>query len=211
MGKALHLDIEKENKILSNTEQDARLQRIGMKVAAVADRQDYVYKFYLIEKDELNAFTTPGGNIYIHSGLMNKLSTDDQVAAVLAHEIGHSSARHTVKKFQAAMGYDIISSIVFNQLNLQETSQQLATLGSDFLMNVAFSAYGRQDEFEADRLGVKYMHLSGYNPQASVEVLTILKQEIKDTGGVPLFLRSHPYLEDRIAATKNEVAQLSSQ
>ena len=65
---------------------------------------------------DINAFTTPGGNVYFFVGLLNKLTTDDQIAAVLAHEIGHCAARHTIKKYQAQLGYNLIGSIIFSQM-----------------------------------------------------------------------------------------------
>ena len=146
----------------------------------------------------------PGGNIYFFSGLLDKLNTDDEVAGVLSHEIGHCAARHNVKKFQASLGYNLIGSLVLNQLN-PGAAQQVAALSSNVVMNIIFSSYGRQDEFEADKLGVKYMRLAGYNPQGMLDTLEVLKKEGTGDGGALLF-RSHPYTKDRIDAVKKEIA-----
>jgi len=208
LGNDIHAKLGQQYQFLADTAQTARIQRIGQRVAEESDRQDYDYQFFVIDKDELNAFTIPGGRIYIFSGLIDKLQTEDQVASVLAHEIGHCAARHTVKKFQAALGYNLIGSIVLGQVAGPQ-AQQIASMSSNMIMNIVFSAYGRKDEYEADRLGVKYLQLSGYDPHASVESLEIIARESKD-GGAPLMLRSHPYLSDRIKAAQKEVDRMNA-
>lgn len=203
MGENINQDLRRQYKFVDEGPQLDRLRRIGLKVAQVSDRQDFSYHFYLIEAKELNAFTVPGGSVYMYTGLMDKLATDDQIASVLAHEIGHCAARHTVKKFQAALGYNLIGNLVLGQIESQAT-QDLAALTSGMVMNVVFSAYSRHDEYEADKLGVKYTYLSGYDPNASVESLEILQKEMKGLR-MPLILQSHPFLEDRIKEVKKEI------
>lgn len=208
MGKSVHESIIRKYKLSRNPAQVDRIRRIGERVAKVSDRQDYGYHFYLIEEDEMNAFTTPGGNIYVYTGLLEKLKNDDQVASVLAHEIGHCAARHTVKKFQAALGYDLISRIVLSRIS-DGTAQQITQLSSNAVMSIIFSAYSRKDEYEADRLGVKYMHLACFDPGASIETFNILEADSKGPD-VPLILRSHPYIHDRIRMTEEEIKTLAS-
>ena len=204
MGKNVHQQISKEFKISSRYDQVERLRGIGARLAGVSDRQDYEYHFYLVEEKQLNAFTTPGGNIYFFSGLLDQLKTDDQIAAVLSHEIGHCAARHTVKKFQAALGYNLLSTLIFSQVGGAEETRQTAALASNTAMQLAMSAYGRKDEYEADKLGVKYMYLAGYNLNGMIETLEVLERESKG-GYTPLILRTHPYVEDRIKAVREEV------
>lgn len=206
MGKDIHQSLSKQYKMVYDPARLARLDRIGQRLARVSDRQDYAYHFYLIEDKELNAFTTPGGNIYMYTGLFDKLKTDDQIAAVLAHEMGHCAARHTVKKFQAALGYNLIGSIVLSQIASPE-SQHLAALSANTVMNIVFSAYSRQDELQADQLGLKYMYEACFDPQASVQTFEMLKAESKGSEGV-LLLRSHPYIEDRIQKNTTEIKTL---
>ena len=209
LGENVHQQLSQQYKFSKDRTKEDRVNRIGQRLAQVSDRQDFVYHFYLIEKDELNAFTTPGGNIYFFSGLYDKLSTDEEIAGVLSHEIGHTAARHTVKKFQAALGYNLVGSLVLNQLE-PGAGQQAVSLSSSLVMNIIFSSYGRQDEFQADRLGVKYMHLAGYNPHGMLDTLEVLKKEDKGGGG-PLLFRSHPYTKDRIEAVKKEIASVDQQ
>jgi len=205
MGRDVHQRITKQYKLSDQTQRLGRIERIGRRLAQVSDRKDYQYNFFLIEKDEMNAFTTPGGNVYLYTGLMDKLKTDDRIAAVLAHEVGHCAARHTAKKFQAALGYNLVGSLILSQIEGAQ-AKEMASLSSDTVMNIVFSSYGRKDEHEADRLGVKYMNLAGFNLQAMTETLEVLKRESKGPQ-MPLILRSHPHLDDRIRAVKREIAQ----
>ncbi len=203
IGKDVHQQLAGKFKFSDQTAKAEKVRRIGQRLAQISDRQDYQYHFFLIEKEELNAFTTPGGNIYLFSGLVDKLTTDDQIASVLAHEIGHCAARHTVKKYQAALGYNLIGSIVLGQVG-GDKAREIASMSSNMVMNLVFSAYGRQDEYEADRLGIKYLRLAGYDPKASIAALEMLYKESNDPGG-PTVLRTHPHLLDRIKAVKEEI------
>ena len=204
MGQAIHAELLKENQLSTDARILERVERLGRSLAAVSDRQDYEYHFFVIEKDELNAFTTPGGNIYFFTGLLKRLDSDEEVAAVLAHEIGHCAARHTVKKFQAALGYNLIGSIIFSQIEMGEGAQQIASMSSGTLMNIIFSAYGRRDEFEADRLGVKYMRLAKYDLEGMIKTLKVLEKE-SEGKEIPSVVRTHPYVTDRIKAVEKEI------
>ena len=204
LGTEIHQQLLREYKMSQDAKRIETVNRIGGRLAQISDRQDYQYHFFLIEKDEQNAFTVPGGNVYIFTGLMDHLKTDDQIAAVLAHEIGHCAAKHTIKKFQAALAYDLIGNIVMKSVKLDARTEQIAAMSSGALMNLVSSAYSRQDELQADRLGVKYMYLSGFDLIGMIETLQILKTESKE-GRAPLILRSHPYLDSRIIAVKNEI------
>lgn len=204
MGQDIHSELSREFKFSTDEGKNIRLRKIGRKLAQVSDRQDYEYSFYLIEKKEFNAFTIPGGKIYMFSGLFDALKSDDEIAAVLAHEIGHCSARHTIKKFQAAMGYNIIGSILLSRVDPQGQMREILSQGSGAVMSLIFSAYGRQDEYESDRLGIKYMHLAGYKKEAMVATFEALEKESKGDA-VPLILRSHPFIKDRIVKVKEEI------
>ena len=206
MGKSIHQQIVSEFGISPKKDEFNKIKLIGQRLARISDRQDYEYNFYLLNSKEINAFTTPGGNVYFFSGLLNKLKTDDEIAAVLAHEIGHCAARHTIKKYQAVLGYNLIGSLIFSQVHVGEGAKATAQLASDTAVQLAMSAYGRQDEYQADQLGVKYMYLAGYNLNGMIETLEILKKESQGRAP-PLILSTHPYLDDRIKAVKKEIEE----
>lgn len=210
MGHQVHQDIIKKNKLSTHQEEIARVNRIGARVAQVSDRQDYQYHFYVVEDDQINAFTVPGGNVYIYTGLLRKLPSDDEIAGVLAHEVGHCAARHAIKKFQAALGYDVLGQIVFSLLKMDDPKTKMLAMGSDGVMSLVFSAYSRKDEYQADQLGIKYLRLAGYNVEAMIKVLELLQKESKGPRA-PVILRSHPYVDDRIVAAKKEIERVKGQ
>ncbi len=204
MGQEVNAGVRAQMRSSADKVAQARLSRIGQHLAQVADRQDYQYHFDLIEKDELNAFTVPGGYVYFNTGLYLKLHRDDEIAAVLAHEIGHCAARHVIKKYQAALGYDLVSALMTSSMS-SDVAVRVTKLGGDALMQLGMSAYSRQDEYEADRLAVKYMVLAGYDPQAIVTTFEVLAKDSKGEDNDWLLLRSHPYLKDRIDSVKKEI------
>jgi predicted Zn-dependent protease len=210
MGNDIHQQVTSQYPLWTNKEANDRLQRVGEKLAQVSDRQDFEYHFYLLDNKELNAFTVPGGRIYFFRGLWEKLHSDDEIAAVLSHEIGHCAARHTVKKFQAALGYNVIGGIALTLLTKEETVRRVASMGTDAVMSLVFSAYGRKDEYQADKLGLKYMDLSGYKMEAMVTTFEVLQKESKGSRP-PQILQTHPYIEDRIAAVKKEIDRINSE
>ncbi|MDP8265748.1 MAG: M48 family metalloprotease [Candidatus Aceula meridiana] len=204
IGNDLQEKISSEYPLSKDIQKIQRLEGIGRRLAAVSDRQDYEYKFYLVEKDELNAFTIPGGRIYFLTGLFDKLETDDAIAAVVAHEIGHCAARHIAKKFQASLGYSVVSAIAFQFIPMNNGARQIASLSAGAAMTLVFTAFSRKDEYQADALSIKYMYLAGYSLDGIINAFELLERESKGPK-VPLWLRTHPYIEDRIKVIKKEI------
>ena len=209
MGRKAHQQIACKERILPDRNPEVeRLRNIGKRLVRFSDRQDYQYQFFMIDKDELNAFTIPGGYIYFYTGLFRKLPSDDAIAAVLAHEIGHCAARHTVKKMQGSMGYDVARNVVVNILAFKVPQASLVTSlgarGADSVMGLAMTAYSRHDEYEADRLGIKYLYLAGFDLNGMIQTFDVLAKA-DQKGGAPLFLRTHPFVKDRLVAVKKEM------
>lgn len=205
MGQNYHEQLIKEYKLSDDAKYTRRLQNIGLPVSQVSDRQDYAYQFFAIEKEDLNAFTTPGGFVYVHTALLDRMN-DDQVAFVIAHEIGHCAARHVVKKYQASLGYNFLGSLVLNQIT-DSSVQSLMSISTKTLMNLIFASYSRSDESQADRLGLKYMALAGFNMEGAVESLEILYKE-SNGERTPEILSSHPDLKKRIKDVRAEIQNI---
>lgn len=207
LGRDMDIQIQKKLKILKDDpEMQYRLERIGRQVAGFSDRGDLNYYFRIVKDKELNAFAIPGGFIYVNSGLMN-IVTDDELACVLAHEIGHICARHSVKRLQTILGYQIIMGIA-----LGISGKQTMTEAIDIVFNLVSLGYSRQDEFLADKLAVRYARKAGFNPYGTITFFEKLKKEAQNKG--PrfnlVFLSSHPPIEERIKNVENEIANVSS-
>ena len=182
----------------------SRVQAIGRRIAQVSDRQDVQYQFGVIREKSLNAFTLPGGTIYVHTGLIEK-ANDDELASVLSHEMGHAAARHVAKRLQADLGFSLLVGVAG------------AAAGSPDAVRVANSMYGlisngfsRQDELEADRLGVRYAFRAGYNPEGMITFFEkLLREHPEDAlARATVWQRTHPLTSDRITQAKKEVEQI---
>jgi len=174
MGKEMHEKLMKSMPIYQDDKLTAYINKIGQKMVENSHRPDIKYHFTIIDAPDINAFALPGGYIYINRGLLAYLDSEAQLAAVLAHEVGHITARHVVKQDTARTGATTLSILsVFTTGN--------AVLGdvTNLMSSVAVQGYGREMELEADGLAAEYLFNSGYNPQAMVEAIGVLKDQEK--------------------------------
>ena len=184
-------------------EELARVQAIGERISKVSDRQDTPYQFGVIRQKQINAFTLPGGTIYVYTGTVEK-ATDDELAAVIAHEIGHVAARHVVKHLQVSLGFELLMAIAARGVGVESARVVNSIYG---LLNNGFS---RQDELEADRLGITYAEKAGFNPNGMVSFFEKLLQEHPEgpLEKVAVWQQTHPLTTERIAKAKEEIAKL---
>jgi len=201
MGQAINRQVEKELKFSNDPLQKKRVEDIGKKIAAVSDRKEIDYYFQVLEDDSVNAVSLPGGYVYVNSGLLDKVSNDDELACILAHEAGHIVARHSIKKLQAMQSYSILRLLVAVAPRTGEAGNAADAAFTQFLLG-----YSREDELLADQLGVRYAKLAGYDPHAMITFLTKL-QDINRR--MPLteknYFKTHPYVPDRIRVVKQEL------
>lgn len=153
----------------------AYVQYVGTKLAAISHRSHLNFRFTVLDSKEVNAFALPGGYIYITRGLMAYLNSEAELAAVLGHEIGHVTARHAVRQHSATQlaNIGLVLSSVFLPGGFQTAGQQLGNL----LGGALLSGYGREHELQSDRLGAEYLAGSGYDPQAMLQVIRVLKNQ----------------------------------
>lgn len=216
IGEKVSLDVEKQFSIISDIELNEKLESIGEKIASVSDRRDLKYTFKIINNKEINAFTIFGGHIYVFKGALDKISSDDELASLLAHEIGHVAARHLAKQLQSSMGYSVLSEISLRLLYKDKAPSAEIKQAMDAAYQVVALGYSRKDEIEADRLGVRYTKLAGYDPNGMIMLLNRIDEESKS---LPLtsrliqnitIIRSHPQIPERIKAVKKEIESLAS-
>ncbi|MGE0755172.1 MAG: M48 family metalloprotease [Alphaproteobacteria bacterium] len=187
----------------TDTSKQQLVDKVGHQLvtSSVARQTSWKYEFHVLADSQvLNAFALPGGQIFITEGLLNKLSMEDEVAAVLSHEMVHVIARHGAQhmaKQQLASGLSGAAVIATGEYGAGEMA---ALIGQ--MVNMK---YGREDELESDMFGVRLMLESGYDPQAMISVMQIL-QQASQGNRQPEFFSTHPNPTNRIGRIKEAIA-----
>lgn len=180
------------------------LNTVGRRIAAQTPLGNRQWDFYIVQDSAVNAFNLPGGLVFVNSGLIAEAESLDQLAGVLAHEIGHGAARHGTQLMTRAYGYNLLASLALGR-NPSQTQQILAQL----LGTGVLTRYSRGAELEADRLGVGYTYRAGYDPEGMEDFfhkLAGLRQ--RRPTKVEQFFSTHPLTEQRINTVDAEIARL---
>lgn len=215
IGKRIAKDIEKNLPIYKDPVYQRRLDKVGTRLSHFSDRKDLEYNFQIIDREELNAFATFGGYIYIYKGAMDKASDDDELAAILAHEIAHVSAKHLSKSIEQNRAFGLWFSLLdYFLLRKQESRRDIhrfISVGYDIMQR----GYSREDELEADRLGTRFSYKARYNSFAAIRILNKLKKEQNSKVIDPFvnigILRTHPYVDERIDEVLSEIAAIKAE
>ena len=170
VGKEEHEKLMTSAQVYQDEALGAYVNQVGQKLAAASDRPELEYHFTIIDSPDINAFALPGGYVYINRGLMTFLTTEAQLAAVLGHEIGHITARHAVRQQTASRSSKILSTAVVIATGVSSLGEV-----ADLYGGALISGYGREMELEADGLGAEYLMRAGYDSNAMVEVISVLK------------------------------------
>jgi predicted Zn-dependent protease len=198
MGYQSAQQILKTERLSNDRRINALVQRVGQKIARAAAQPGYKWQFFVIEKDQLNAFCLPGGKVFVYTGLFKAVQNEDQLAVVIGHEVSHAIARH---------GAERMSMIQLGRLGKQIASQ---TIGGGKYAQVINQAYGagetygmvlpfsRKFEYEADEIGLYLMTKAGYNPKEAVKFWDNMRRLKQGTRNPPEFLSTHPADINRI-------------
>ena len=200
IGESEEARLEETVGLSDHAGSSAWVEAVGLRVARHAP-PGVNYRFHVIDMEVPNAFALPGGPVYISRGLLALLNSEDELAGVLGHEIGHVADRHTARRQAAATPLAILIGVPAGIVSsIAPRLARLASLPAAILGGVAISAYSRQQEHAADRLGVDYASAAGYEPGALADALAALEREHALRGsppGRPSFFASHPTTPDR--------------
>ena len=229
MSESRELEIGKEEheKVISGLRvlEDERLNRyvdeVGQRVAKASHRPDLAYTFTVIDSPEINAFALPGGYVYINRGLLLYLKSEDELAAVLAHEIGHITARHAIQQQArgqvgraAATVGGVVAAVATGSGYIGSELMQIGSIWAA----AGVSGFGRENELEADSLGARYLYNAGYNPRAMIDVLSVLKNQedfnVRVAQRQPSYhglFTTHPRNDVRLHQAVSQAGELSSE
>lgn len=184
------------------------VKQVEAEAKAKGVQQPYQFDFHVLADDQtVNAFALPGGQIFITAGLLGRLKSEDQLAGVLGHEIGHVIHRHSAQQMAQSDFYQGLVGAVATA-----TTDPYSGMGggqiAQYVAQIQQMKFGRKDELQSDEFGVKYMIQAGYNPEAMIQVMEILAEA---SGGAQRdeFMSSHPSPENRIAKIKEHIAKYS--
>lgn len=203
-------DYMKSAKRSTNQTMTNQVVRVGKKIAAAteaylktngleAEIKNFAWEFNLVQSADVNAFCMPGGKIVVYEGIMKYMSSDDELAAVMGHEVAHAVAKHSNERMSqqlmteygaAALG----TAISGTSAAVQNIAGTVYGLGTQYGVMLPYS---RKHEYEADHMGLIFMAIAGYNPQSSITFWQKMAQG--KAGGTPEIMSTHPSDANRIA------------
>lgn len=209
-NKEIALGADAAKEILSSakrsqdTKQIQRLERVGKRVAAASGVQNYKWEFYLIEDAKTpNAFVLPGGKVFVYTGILRYMSNDDELAAVVAHEVGHALARHGAERMSsgqlASVGGGLLQlGLGAKGVSAQNTELAMQAFGVASQLGVILP-YSRTQEYEADHIGLVLAAKAGYDPSAALTFWKKFVEAEKGAKKTPEYFSTHPDTSKRIA------------
>jgi len=207
VGASEHEKIVKQFGLYKNAAITSYVSEVGKRVTADTERPDVQYKFYVLDSPIVNAFALPGGYIYVSRGLLALANSEAELAAVLAHETGHITGRHSAERYSRGVVTSLGAGILSAAIGDKGASQALG-LGA----NLYLSSYSRGQENEADTLGLRYMTRGGYDPDymsaflASLQAQSAIESQLAGRGkssGTNYF-STHPATGERVSQTRTQ-------
>lgn len=195
---------KRETPISRDPAANARLQRVGARIANVSGLQNVQWEFVVFDKPDKNAFVLPGGKVGFYKGLMDIATKDDHIATVLGHEVGHVQGRHAAERYSQGAAAQL-GSAVAQQTGLGASQLGMAALGLGLQVGVLLP-FSRGQESEADRIGVDNMHRAGYDVRESVRFWEIMASQSSGSRQ-PTLLSTHPSPEGRMAELRAYINQ----
>jgi metalloendopeptidase OMA1, mitochondrial len=205
LGAQSFQQIQSEEKVSKDSRANERVRRVGQRIATVVGEQmpGAQWEFVVFESQDANAFALPGGKVGVYTGLLNLAQSDDELAAVMGHEIGHVIARHGAERMSEQMVIQGLGAVgtAFAEGRYSPQAVQVAQMaygaGTTVLRVLPHS---RANESEADRMGLIFAAKAGYDPQAAITFWQKMAQQKTGTpGALEKFLSTHPTNQDRIA------------
>jgi len=209
MGRDADAEIRVEMGVYDDPELQQYVSRIGLQLAKVSERPGLPWQFTVVDQPAINAFALPGGFIYVTRGILPFLDSEAELAGVLGHEIGHVTARHSVRQYSRALG----GTLLLGGLGAFVPAARPFGQISEQALGLLFLKYGREDELQADELGARYESTGGWDPEGVPGMLSTLgrlDEAAGDRKGVPNWLSTHPDPLARVTQIQPTVQKLKA-
>jgi predicted Zn-dependent protease len=194
LGQQMAAQVAQQTRFVNDPQAVAYISSVGERIHRVTPLAGRPFDFHIVDDPSVNAFSIPGGHIYINRGLITQANQVDMLAGVMAHEISHVVARHVLKQVEQQQQIGVIGSILLGQ-----NPGALQTLLANVLAGGAMARFSRADEKQADDLGLQYMIAAGYDPHGMLDMFQkLLSLEKTSPSAVDKFFLDHPVTQDRI-------------
>jgi len=208
IGKNTDRQMRQTYRVSTDRKRNQRIDAIGQRLAVHSKRKNLKYTFTVFDDELVNAFAAPGGYVYITTGILKRLKSEDEIAGVLGHEIGHVVHRHSLKALQRRMIAQFGLQVVASQLgDTGALSGALMLKASHLSANLLLLKNSRVNELQADSEGVSVMHLAGYKPQGMIDIQTMLLTLSKGKNP-PAIISTHPPSQERIDAIRKVIGKM---
>ena len=207
IGREENAQVRKQMAQLRDSQVSAYIRRIGSRLARAAPGAKYPYSFTVANYREINAFSLPGGPVWINRGVLHAAGNESQVAGVLAHEIAHIAQRHAADQMTKAVlarwSLGMLGAMLGNA-----GGAGAAQVAGALVTNGVFLKFSRDDERDADRVGLQIMTKAGWDPRGMIELFDVLRREAnRNPDAVEVFFSTHPSPEDRVAELRAATAR----
>jgi beta-barrel assembly-enhancing protease len=210
IGKQAQQEIRRQVPELRDEAVNRYIDGIGRRLAAHAPGAKYPYSFDVVNYKEINAFALPGGPIWVHRGAIDAARTEAQLAGVMAHEVAHIAERHAAAQLTKATIANGLLGLLAAATNDEGRGGAVARIGAGIAAQSVFMKFSRDDEREADRVGVEIMRRAGWDPHGMPEFLAVLRdQQQRSPGSVETFFSSHPAPAGRVTELQQVVGNRS--
>jgi predicted Zn-dependent protease len=213
LGEEEAKKVDQQMGLLNDDALNTYVDAVGQRLAKESPRQDVAYQFHVVDMNEPNAFALPGGYVYVTRGLLALLNTEDELAGVVGHEIGHVAARHTVQRVSRQGPFALITNLVSGVTGffVPIVGDIVGGVGN-LAQSLVFSPYSRSQESQADEVGQDMAAKAGWNPTGLATFLDTLGREealLSDGPRKPSFFDSHPATPDRVKHTTKHAKDLT--
>jgi predicted Zn-dependent protease len=207
LGKQLAEEVQRQAKVVTDPLVSEYVNRIGQNLVRSSDAK-VPFTFQVIEGDSPNAFALPGGFVFVYTALIKIASEEDELAAAMAHEIAHVAARHMTRQATRSQIVNL-AGVPVGVILGGGIGGAVVRQGANVGIPAAFMHFTRQDELEADYLGVQYLYAAGYDPNGAISIFEKLESlERKQPGTVARIFSTHPMDAARIRKTEQEIESI---